>query len=407
MSHSNLPPRLIDTLGYRLRRWPMIHRPAKWLRRTLWTSLIDGFWEFTRGVFINSQRFGPPAKAFSIFQALRCGWPNINGRIVLQDQGAPIVTGDSLLARSGLNQHAEQPWPIFWSEHSNARLVTESLAYLMPGKALCVESAYGDKRWRWDTASRFLRLPKPVRLPGNWTSIVSLWVPTRGVPVYGHWLHDALPRLALLSEFPPDTQILVPANLAPYQWETLDLLGLRHRCRPTAELHLEIEHYFFSPPTSMITCYNPYAVSFLRAAFLPKRDPNYSGPRKFYFHRTVKRRAVENADELCDFFLAQGWAVVKDIELTFAQTVALFSQAEAICSTLGSNMCNLIFSPPGCTVMQLVLDGWPDGFVDWIAQVTRLNYHSRLVPCGGKYMHRIVIDPNTVKEFFGTAGVAF
>ena len=399
--------RLLDVLGYRMRRWPPLHRIGHWLRRTLWTALADGFWEFARNLFASSARLGPPANVFSAYQALRCGWPPVKGRIVLHDQGVPEVGPESLLATSGLGQHAEQPWPIFWSEHSHARLVTESLAHIVSGKKLCVESAYGDKRWRYDTASRFLRLPSPVHLAGNWTSIVSHWTPTNARSVYGHWLHDALPRLALLSEFPPDTRIIVPSELAPYQKETLELVGVWDRCRPTPERHLEVERYFFSAPTSMITCYNPYSVKFLRGAFLPARDPHYVGPRKFFFQRTVKRRAIENSDELGDFFRNQGWAVVRDMDLTFAQTVKLFSEAEAICSTLGSNMCNLMFCPPGCVVMQFVLDGWPDGFVDWIAQVAHLNYHSRMVPCGGKYMHQIRINIDLVKEFFAEAGISF
>jgi len=370
-------------------------------------AMVEGFWEFARGLWANSRRVGPPAKVFSVYQALRCGWPKINGRIVLHDQGVPHVTSDSLLAKSGFDQHAEQPWPVFWSEHPSARLVTESLAYITADKELCLESVYNAKRWRTDSASRFLRLPPPIKLAGNWTSIVSLWVPNRGVPIYGHWLHDALPRLALLPEFPPDTQIIVPPNLAPYQRETLELLGVWQRCRPTPEQHLEVERYFFSAPTSMITCYNPYSINFMRGAFLPKRDPHYSGPRKFFFQRTGKRRSIENNDELGDFFRSQGWAVVKDMDLTFAQTVKLFSEAEAICSSLGSNMCNLMFCPPGCVVMQLVLDGWPDGFVDWIAQVAKLKYRFKVVPCGGKYMHRIVIDIESVRRFFAEANVSF
>src|SRR5262249_45139761 len=122
---------------------------------------------------------------------------------------------------------------------------------------------------------------------------------------------------------------------------------------------------------------------------------------------TGKRRALENADELCDFFRRKGWGVVRDMDLNFAQTVALFSEAEAICSTLGSNMCNSMFCRPGCLVMQLVLDGWAAWFMDWIAQLAQLNYHVKIVPCGGKYMHRIRIDPGAVQEFFTTTGVSF
>jgi len=407
MSNSITPPTLVNKTAYNLRRWPAIHRVGRWLRRTLWVALADGFWEFVRSLFVNSTRFGPPARTFSVYQALRCGWPKLNGRIVLQDQGVPRVLGDSLLVACGLEQHLEQPWPILWSQHSNARLITESLALLMPDKKLCVESAYNDKRWRLDPASRFLRLPPPTKLAGNWTSIVSWWVPNQGFTIYGHWLHDALPRLVLLSEFPPDTKIIVPPNLKPYQQESLELLGVWDRCRPTPERHLEVEHYFFSSPVGMIDGYNPYAVQVTRKALLPKADANYSGPKKFFFRRTGKSRAVENSAEICDFFRSKGWAVVNDMDLTFAQTIKLFSEADAICSFVGSNMSNVIFCKPGCLVMHMVPDFWLDGWVDWIAQVVDLDYHAAIIPCGGRFVSKIVIDVELIKKFFASEGVSF
>ena len=407
MSNSTLPLRRINAIAYKLRRWPVIHRVGRWLRRTLWVAFVDGFWEFTRTLFANSTRFGPPARTFSVYQALRCGWPKLNGRIVLHDQGAPRVAGDSLLVTCGFEQHLHQPWPIFWSEHSNARLITESLALLMPDKTLCVESAYQERRWRTDTAGRFLRLPPPVRLDGNWTSIVSLWTPNRGFAIYGHWLFDALPRLALLPEFPPDTKIIVPPDLKPYQKESLELMGVWDRCRPTPERHLEVEHYFFSSPMSMIACYNPYAVQFKRRVFLPKSDPGYSGPKKFFFHRTSKARAIENGAEICDFFRRQGWAVVNDIELTFAQTIKLFSEADAVCSFMGSNMTNVVFCKPGCLVVHLVPDILPDGWMDWGAQVVELDYHVTIIPCGGPLVSRIVIDLELIRKFFESEDISF
>jgi capsular polysaccharide biosynthesis protein len=397
----------IDRIAYSLRHYPAIHRIGRWLRRTLWVAVLDGFWEFTRSLFVNSTRFGPPARTFSVYQALRCGWPKLNGRIVLHDQGVPRVDGDSLLVTTGLEQHIEQPWPIVWSEHSDARLITKSLAMLMPDKRLCVESAYNERRWRTDSASRFLRLAPPVRLDGNWTSLVSRWVPNRGFAIYGHWLHDALPRLALLSEFPPDTKIIVPADLRPYQKESLEMMGVWDRCRPTSEHHLEIGRYFFSSPMSMIDCYNPYATHVTRQALLPKADQNYSGPKKFFFHRTGKSRAIENSAEIRDFFRGKGWAVVNDMDLTFAQTIKLFSEADAICSFVGSNMSNVIFCKPGCLVVHLVPDFWLDGWVDWIAQVVKLDYHAAVIPCGGRYVPKIIIDVGLIKKFFADKGIPF
>jgi len=401
------PPSWIDRVAFRLRNWPVVHRIGRWFRKTLWGSLVEGFWEFARHYFAKNPDFGPPLTTFSVYQALRCGWPKLNGRIVLHDQGVPRVTGESLLVKSGLAQHLEQPWPILWSEHANARLVSESLALLLPGKVLCLESAYNEKRWRIDPASRYLRLPPPTRLAGNWTSIVSKWVPNRGVPVYAHWLHDALPRLALLSEFPPDTRIIVPPHFKPYHQESLELLGLWERCRPSPEAHLEVEHYFFSSPVSMIDCYSPYAIEFARKVLLPKADPDYSGPKKFFMQRTSKRRVLENMGEITDFFRSKGWAVIRDVDLTFAQTIKLFSEAEAVCSHQGSNMSNVLFCRPGCTVMHLVPDVNLDGWIDWIAEVCKLNYHFSIVPCGGPDSKKVVIDIPHIEKFFASSGVSY
>ena len=149
-------------------------------------------------------------------------------------------------------------------------------------KLLCRESVYGDVFMWDDPAWNYFCLPKVTRLKGNWTSLVSRWVPNDNVPTFSHWIMDALPRLALLSEFPSDTKILVPARLAGYQKETLKLLGLLDRCRHTPENHLLLENYYFSPPTAQIACYNPYAVQFLRQTFLPLADS--SVPRAQTIH---------------------------------------------------------------------------------------------------------------------------
>lgn len=386
---------------------PSITKVKRWIKQRIWNAVVDGFWEFARIFFGGSSEIGPPTGLYSVYDYLRCGVPKLNGRIVLHDQGTPRVVEQSLLVESKLGQHLDQPWPIFWSEHSNARLVASSLA-MMADKKLCKESVYKIADWRDDPASRFVRLPPPVKLAGNWTSLLSRWVPIQEKsPIYGHWLHDALPRLALLPEFPPDTGILIPPILNPPQKESLKMMGLWDRCRPTREQHLEIEHYFFSPPTSMIDCYNPYSIRFLRETFLPKRDPDYSGPRKFFFQRTSKHRPLANNDEVSEFFRRKGWAVVKDMDLNFAQTIKLFSEADALCSMLGSNMSNIMFCKPGCVVMQLVPDVWMDGWIDWVAQAVESDYHSTVLPCRATDPLNIIIKPEWIEEFFSRAGVSF
>lgn len=361
--------------------------------------MVEGALEFSRQLWGRKEQFGPPADIFSVYQALRTGYPRTNGRIVLVDQGNPVVAEGSYLAVGGYNHHAEQPWPVFWSEHPEAHLVTESLALLLPGKKLCLESVYGYRRFRDDPAARFFRLPPPTRLAGNWTSIVSRWVPTRGAhappPNHSHWLLDALPRLALLPELPPDTGILVPACLAEYQRETLAMLGVLDRCRPTPERHLQIEHYYFSSPTSMLTCYNPYAIRFLRDSFLPRRDRSFSGPRKFFIQRRGLR-VPQNILEVEQLFRDAGWAVLAVEELTFEQEVQLFAEAEAISGISGSGFTNTIFCRPGCKAFwfQPYTPGvtWMDSIEEWMSQVVGFEWGQTAVDCDYTLRWRLGLD---------------
>ncbi len=275
----------------KLRKAPFVHRPLKWARRKLWRAAVNGVWESARWLWGDHPSFGPPRDVVSIYQSLRTGDSGIRGRILVEDQGTPEADPESLLVTGGYNQHREQPWPIFWSEHADARLATESLALLLPPKTLCLESVYGYPRLQDDPVSRRFRLPKPVRLSGSWTSLISRWVPTESgsvgfsMPNYTHWMLDALPRLALLRELPDDFGIIVPADLHENQIECLSLLGLWERCRPTKERHLQVERYFFSSPTAMLQGYNPYGVDFLRREFIPRRDKTFVGPKRFL--RTV------------------------------------------------------------------------------------------------------------------------
>lgn len=395
-----------------MRRWQGLHRVAKFLRRTLTYAIGEGVLEFSRWLWRDNENFGPPQRVFSIYQALRTGYPKTNGRVILLDQGNPSVEPGSALATGGFNQYAEQPWPIFWSEHANARLVTRSLAMLGPRKSLAIESVYGHPRFRDDSAGRYFRLPPPVRLAGNWTSIVSRWVPTGGpespIPNHSHWLLDALPRLALLSELPPDTQILIPGRTAEYQKDILRHLGVWERCRPTPEHHVEVERYFFSSPTSMLTCYNPYAVKFLRDAFLPKRDTSYIGPKKFFIKRRGLRVA-RNIDEVEQFFERAGWPVLEIERLTFAQELQLFYEAEAFSGVAGSGFTNAIFCKPGCKAFWF-LPYTPgvqeqDAIQEWLAQVVGYEWYPGTVTCDYNLEWRLELE--TVRQAAAKLGVSF
>ena len=214
---------------------------------------------------------------------------------------------------------------------------------------------------------------------------------------------DALPRLALLHEFPADTKILVPAKLAGYQKETLKMLGLLDRVRYTPEPHVIVENYYFSSPTAMISTCSPYGVNWLRSTFLPHADSDYQGPKRFVIQRKGKTRGIQNEAEVNAYFEMLGWAIIDTETLTFAQELQLFSEAEAIAGVLGSGFTNAVWSRPGCKVITFVADTWMDGWVEWICNVNRLEYHWQLFPSDHAMM--ITVDLAELKKRLGKAGL--
>ena len=393
-----------ESLKLGSRKYPALHRPLKAARRLLqeWLpGLVLDLWRVVAPA--RSFRWGPPKGSFSVYQSLLCDHRRPR-RVVLTDQGAPALPpGKSLMVACGLVHHTAQPWPVFWSHHPDARLVSPTLALLDDKKRLCRESAYGDNWLERDPAWRYFRLPKPVALPGNWTSLVSRWCPNGHAPSFSHWIMDALPRLALVHEFPPDTKILVPARLAGYQQETLKMLGLLDRVRYTPERHVVVGNYYFSAPTAMISCYNPYGVRWLREAFLPHADKSYSGPKRFVIQRKGKTRAIKNEAEVNAYFEKLGWAIIDTEALTFAQEIELFANAEAFAGVLGSGFTNGIWSRPGCKVVSFVAESWLDGWAEGICAANRLEYHWQTFPSDHAMM--VTVDLEGLNKLLARAGL--
>ena len=238
-----------------------------------------------------------------------------------------------------------------------------------------------------DPAFRSVWLPAPVALGGNWTSIISRWTKTTN---FYHWITDALPRLALLDRLPADTRILLPVNLQPFQLDTLRWMGLADRYRETPERHLMIGSYFFSTPTAMTGCTNPYAVRFLRDRFLSRADETFRGPHKIYVLRRGKTRGVVNEDEVVAFLSTRGWTAVDPESLPLAQQIQLFSGARAVCGVHGAGLTNILWCSSGCAIIELMADNYLNGCFESISACLDIRHDYLVFP--GDYESRILVD---------------
>ncbi len=337
------------------------------------------------GVRLRHPRSGPPIGFFSAYQCLLSRqW---EGRVVQSAQKLKPAGKESLRNVCGMGQDGWQPWPVFWVRHHNARLVGDSLVHLDEKKNACVEAVYGDYVGRDDPSMRYLWLPSPVFLEGNWTSVIARWADG-----FYHWFLDALPRLALLPEFPQDTRILVPGPLRPYQCQTLQWLGLENRIRSTVEKHLIIEDYFFSSPTALTGCDNPYAIHFLRETFLKFADVSSQPPLRFYVTRLNKSRAAVNESAVIDLFLQSGWAVIDPEELSLPQQIQLFANAEAVCGIHGGGLTHLLWCRPGCKVLELCARNYLNGCYEGLASYLSLDYHYMICEADEGFGSRVDLD---------------
>jgi capsular polysaccharide biosynthesis protein len=354
---------------------PRIRRVArKMLLRLKGSRMFDWFVEIARRSLPRAVRTGPPKGTFSAYRLLQR--QEVPGEALLHRQEFAPIPPDAMRIRSGLNQHRHQPWPIFWTHHVNARLVGSTLVLFDDQKHACLEAMYVEHHPS-DPAFRSILVPPPDTLAGEWTSIISRW--TRH-PNYYHWFMDAMPRLALLDRLPPETRILTAGNMEPFQVETFGLLDLEDRFFPTSASHLLVESYFFSSPTAMTGCTNPYAVKFLRDRILSLVDTSADGPEKIYILRQAKARGVVNEDEVVEFLSEHGWTAVSPENLSLVQQIQMFASARAICGVHGAGLTNMVWCSPECKVIEMMADNRLNGCFESISSCVGHQHHYLIFP---------------------------
>jgi capsular polysaccharide biosynthesis protein len=368
-----------------LRHVPALNRARCWLRDRL-KALLAGF---LRRVVPARCLWGPAKGFYSEHELLLK--KQVPGRVLIESQESPPAAPDSLRKLCGLKQDENQPWPVFWTCRPQARLIGKSLVRLDERKRLSLEGAFGPCAHQLDPAWRTFFLPKAVHLPGNWTSVLGQWGDG-----YYHWFMDALPRLIMLPDLPPDMRVLVPSRPASYQLDTLRWLGLENRFRPTPEKHLTVENYYFCSTTSMTGCYNPFAVEFLRRSFQSRADTTYDSPRRFYLQRVGKFRPITNEREMLEYFRKRGWGIVDTEQLTLARQIQLFSQAEMICAPHGAGLTNLLWCQPGCKVLELCTSTFLNGVFEGLAQCVGANY--RYLVFEGDVAYRSSVDLEAIAK---------
>lgn len=174
---------------------------------------------------------------------------------------------------------------------------------------------------------------------------------------YSHWLLRYISRIAIfeaeldLNEY----KFLVTSELAPYQKESLELIGISEDrlVRIPPEQFTECKEVVVS--TQLRTeAHIGIAAAWIRDNYCsPTLDKNTANRRLYISRRDATMRKLLNEEELISALLQKGFEVVTPGELSFSEQISLFGEAGIIVGPHGAGLTNIVFAPAGCIVVEL------------------------------------------------------
>ncbi|MEM7596562.1 MAG: glycosyltransferase family 61 protein [Pseudomonadota bacterium] len=201
---------------------------------------------------------------------------------------------------------------------------------------------------------RYLKDHEPKHLPGK-----SLLAVTPASGIFVHWMLDTLPQILQLIDSGEDLGqfdhfVFTEATKRTHR-QTLDALGIApqrvHSCKIDGKL-LKTDAFSYLTMPRHLTATHPRNYDLLRDFFgaRPAKRPT----RRLYLSRAnANRRKILNEAELVDRLRPLGFEAVCPEEYTLREQAAMMAEASHVISPHGAGMCNLVFAPPGCQVLEL------------------------------------------------------
>jgi capsular polysaccharide biosynthesis protein len=162
---------------------------------------------------------------------------------------------------------------------------------------------------------------------------------------YAHWLQWHLTKIALLQKRGLAQNVLLPP-LRGFVAASVAMLGLDSYTQiPGSVVHVDelnvvgMDHY----RASLLRDLRDRMVG---AAPLPKRG-------LFISRRSATRRRLMEEDRCWDMLRARGYERVFMEDLSFAEQVALMSEAKVVVGLHGAGLANILFAPAGAHVIEI------------------------------------------------------
>lgn len=199
------------------------------------------------------------------------------------------------------------------------------------------------------------RLPKSRPL-GGWTAIA---VTAEAPRNYYHWLIDLLPRLCLIQSSPrfeSFEHLLINGSHAHYEEASIRALGVR----PGKILYVDARDRFHIDEAVIPSMDHfsrviaPWKIEGLRALrdSLP-RAQNTCSRRLYVSRKRAAVRRVINEPEFEKILRNAGFTAVELELCSWADQVAMFSNAEVVLAPHGAALANTVFCQPGALLAEI------------------------------------------------------
>jgi capsular polysaccharide biosynthesis protein len=156
---------------------------------------------------------------------------------------------------------------------------------------------------------------------------------------------------------PSDTRFIIPSDIEPHHLTALDLLGIgpnRRMIFDGSEVW-KLENLWFQPPAVHPDDQTPGAMSWLGRTLSAAvaTEATEKPLRLFISRRHARTRTVANEEELLPILDRHGFTPISTENLSLPDQIRLFRSAEAVIAPHGAGLTNLIYSPPGTSVLEL------------------------------------------------------
>jgi capsular polysaccharide biosynthesis protein len=260
-------------------------------------------------------------------------------------------------------------------------LVHGSAGILCVGNAVVAESLAhtSPERHGYRALSRGIALPAADHAGLRLSRGIHISVLAGAEGDYDHAMLDGLARLAAVpSNYLAATESLLVPQGGACQADMLGFLDLPPSIaiRPVGLTEtLLIETLILPLSVGGEAAFHPCVLDFFHGVSANVPPSARRLPRRFAIDRRgPNRRSLRNETEVLQALVRHGFVPVRLEELSLAEQICLFRQAEAIVAPQGVGLANLGFARPGCIVVELM----PDSRVDWrfrnLAALAHLQY---------------------------------